>query len=119
MVYICGRGNIHGHAKKCQRRMLGIILYYSPLYSFETASLIEPGLGLVVNRPQKPSYLLELQEYMTTTGSLHGYCGFELRFLRLGSSLCYLLSHLPSTPIFQFKFMRLHCNLDIFLYVYK
>lgn len=78
MVYICGRGNIHGHAKKYQRRMLGIILYYSPLYSFETASLIEPGLGLVVNRPQKPSYLhsyiiLELQEYMTTTGSLHGY----------------------------------------------
>lgn len=63
---------------------LGIFLHHSPPYSFEKWSPSEPGIGLVVNRPQQSSCLhpyitLELQKYMATDGSLHRYWDFELR----------------------------------------
>lgn len=42
------------HNCKCQRMMLSILLYHSPLYSFETGSPTELGVRLTAASPRNP-----------------------------------------------------------------
>lgn len=134
-VYAC----LHPRMCRGQRKVPGVLLYYSPPYSFDTGLLLSVELAISLpgeepaSRRCPPSSVLHctgITRPVATCGFLHECGSSELGSLCLHKRCFYPLSHLPApvisfhiplsavqtisvTDAFNTKLFEYHCRLRL------
>lgn len=104
MVFTCRC--VHG-----QRRIPGVLLYCSLLYSIDTWSVTEPGSRLTADDQQAPAILLSHPQLCWGYRCVHSHTQLLMYVLRAELRLSFLGSNCSYPPGYLLGFSKMVCNI--------